>query len=123
MDQPLYDRLWGSGFLPTNHQGIKFRSGGDPVLFLSNRLASTPPTAGACSTILAKLNEMQLAEQGDPEISTRISNMKLAYRMQTSVPELMDISKESNHTVELYGPEARTAWDLCSQLFTCQAFG
>lgn len=108
MDQPLYDRLWGSGFLPTNHQGIKFRSGGDPVLFLSNPAGIDAADRRRMLDDLAKLNEIQLAEQGDPEISTRISQYELAYRMQTSVPELMDISKESNSTVDLYGPEART---------------
>ena len=108
MDQPLYDRLWGSGFLPTNHQGIKFRSGADPVLFLSNPPGIEASDRRRMLNDLAKLNEMQLAEQGDPEISTRISQYELAYRMQTSVPELMDISKESNSTFDLYGPEART---------------
>lgn len=108
MDQPLYDRLWGSGFLPTNHQGIKFRSGADPVLFLSNPAGIDASDRRRMLDDLAKLNEIQLAEQGDPEISTRISQYELAYRMQTSVPELMDISQESNSTIDLYGPEART---------------
>jgi hypothetical protein len=107
MDQPLYDRLWGSGFLPTKHQGVKFRSEGDPVLFLSN-----PPgfDAGARRRMLddlARLNGMQFADVGDPEINTRISQYELAYRMQTSVPELTDISKEPASVIDLYGPEAR----------------
>ncbi len=72
--QPLYDRLWGSGFLPTNHQGIKFRSGVDPVLFLSNPAGIDASDRRRMLDDLAKLNEMQLAEQGDPEISTRIIN-------------------------------------------------
>ncbi len=108
MDQPLYDRLWGSGFLPTNHQGIKFRSGNDPVLFLSNPAGVDATDRRRMLNDLAKLNEFQLAEQGDPEISTRISQYELAYRMQASVPELMDISQESKSTVDLYGSEART---------------
>lgn len=108
MDQPLYDRLWGSGFLPTNHQGIKFRSGADPVLFLSNPPGIDASDRRRMLDDLARLNEMQLVEQGDPEISTRIRQYELAYRMQTSVPELMDISQESSSSVELYGPEVRT---------------
>jgi hypothetical protein len=106
-DQPLYDRLWGSGFLPSKYQGVKFRSAGDPVLFLSN-----PPGLGAgvrrrFLDDLARLNEMRLKEFGDPEIATRIEQYEMAYRMQTSVPELTDVSKEPASTFELYGPDAR----------------
>ncbi len=108
MDQPLYDRLWGSGFLPTKHQGVKFRSQGDPVLFLSN-----PPgmDAGARRRMLddlAKLNQMEFAEVNDPEINTRIAQYELAYRMQTSVPDLTDVSNEPASTFDLYGPDSRT---------------
>jgi hypothetical protein len=107
-DQPLYDRLWGSGFLPTKYQGIKFRSVGDPVLYLSN-----PPGLGASTRRrmlddLARLNQLKLEEFGDPEINTRIAQYELAYRMQTSVPELIDVSSEPQHIVDLYGPDART---------------
>ncbi|MBL9133360.1 MAG: DUF1501 domain-containing protein, partial [Verrucomicrobiaceae bacterium] len=108
MDQPLYDRLWGSGFLPTKHQGVKFRSQGDPVLFLSNPAGMDAPARRRMLDDLAKLNQMRLAELGDPEIATRIAQYELAYRMQTSVPELTDISKEPQSTFELYGPESRT---------------
>src|SRR5215831_18117434 len=106
-DQPLYDRLWGSGFLPSKYQGVKFRSAGDPVLFLSN-----PPGLGAgvrrrFLDDLTRLNEMRLKEFGDPEIATRIEQYEMAYRMQTSVPELTDISKEPASTFELYGADAR----------------
>jgi hypothetical protein len=106
-DQPLYDRLWGSGFLPTRYQGIKFRSVGDPVLYLSN-----PPGFGDAGRRrmlddLARLNQMKLDELGDPEIATRIAQYEMAYRMQTSVPELTDVSKEPAHVFELYGPGAR----------------
>jgi hypothetical protein len=106
-DQPLYDRLWGSGFLPTKYQGIKFRSAGDPVLYLSN-----PPGLGGAARRrmlddLARLNELKLAESADPEIATRISQYELAYRMQTSVPELTDLRSEPEHIVDLYGPDAR----------------
>jgi hypothetical protein len=106
-DQPLYDRLWGSGFLPTKYQGIKFRSSGDPVLFLSN-----PPglDAGARRRMLgdlARLNEMKHRDVGDPEILTRVAQYELASRMQASVPELADLSREPESVFELYGPEAR----------------
>jgi len=106
-DQPLYDRLWGSGFLPTHHQGVKFRSVGDPVLYLSN-----PPGLDAAGRRrqlddLAALNQMNRREFGDPEIDTRIAQYELAYRMQTSVPQLTDISDEPEHTFKAYGPDAK----------------
>ena len=106
-DQPLYDRLWSSGFLPTKHQGIKFRSGDDPVLFLSNPAGLNVPARRRMLDDLAKLNQMQLDEFGDPEIATRIAQYELAYRMQTSVPELADVSREPQSAFDLYGPEAR----------------
>jgi hypothetical protein len=106
-DQPLYDRLWGSGFLPSKYQGIKFRAGGDPVLYLSN-----PPGLGAGTRRrvlddLARLNRLKLDESGDPEVATRIAQYELAYRMQTSVPELTDVAGEPAHVFDLYGPDAR----------------
>ena len=107
MDQPLYDRLWGSGFLPTKHQGIKFRSAGDPVLFLSNPQGMDTASRRRMLDHLVRLNQMQVEEVGDPEISTRIAQYELAYRMQTSVPELTDISHEPASAIDLYGPEAR----------------
>ncbi|NBV23649.1 MAG: DUF1501 domain-containing protein [Proteobacteria bacterium] len=106
-DQPLYDRLWSSGFLPTTHQGIKFRAGGDPVLFLSNPAGFDSSGRRRMLDDLAKLNQMQLAEFGDPEIATRMVQYELAYRMQTSVPELTDVSREPAAAFDLYGPEAR----------------
>ena len=106
-DQPLYDRLWGSGFLPTKHQGVKFRSGSDPVLFLSNPAGLDDAARRRMLDDLAKLNQLRLDETGDPEIATRIAQYELAYRMQTSVPELTDLSKEPAHVLDLYGPDAR----------------
>ncbi len=106
-DQPLYDRLWGSGFLPTRYQGIKFRSAGEPVLFLSNPAGVDAATRRRMLDDMAKLNARQFDELGDPEITTRIAQYELAYRMQTSVPELTDISHEPQQTFDLYGPEAR----------------
>jgi len=105
--QPLYDRLWGSGFLPTRYQGVKFRSGADPVLFLSNPEGMSRDDRRAFLDDLAELNEMQAADFGDPEISTRISQYEMAYRMQASVPELTDLSTEPDSTFELYGEDAR----------------
>ena len=106
-DQPLYDRLWGSGFLPTKYQGIKFRSTGDPVLFLSNPEGVADGTRRRMLDDLARLNQLKLDATGDPEIATRIAQYELAYRMQTSVPELTDVSREPEHVFELYGADSR----------------
>ncbi len=106
-DQPLYDRLWGSGFLPSRFQGVKFRSVGDPVLYLSNPDGMTPNDRRGFLDDLASLNQLKLQEFGDPEIATRIAQYEMAYKMQSSVPELTDLSKEPERTFELYGPESR----------------
>jgi hypothetical protein len=106
-DQPLYDRLWGSGFLPSRYQGIRFRSGGDPVLYLSNPRGLDAGTRRRMLDDLARLNELNLAEAGDPEIATRIAQYELAHRMQSSVPELMDLSREPESVFDLYGEGAR----------------
>jgi len=106
-DQPLYDRLWGSGFLPSKYQGVKFRSIGDPVLYLSNPPGFTGADRRRFIDDLSKLNRLELDEFGDPEISTRIAQYEMAYRMQTSVPDLTDLSKEPERTFELYGADAR----------------
>jgi hypothetical protein len=107
-DQPLYDRLWGSGFLPSRYQGVKFRSQGDPVLFLSNPDGVSESGRRRLLDDLAKMNQLKQEETGDPEIATRIAQYELAFRMQTSVPELIDLSKEPKHVFEMYGPESRT---------------
>jgi hypothetical protein len=106
-DQPLYDRLWGSGFLPTKYQGVKFRSAGDPVLSLSNPPGVADATRRRVLDDLAKLNQLKLEEAGDPEIATRITQYEMAYRMQASVPELTDVSREPASIFDLYGPESR----------------
>ncbi len=106
-DQPLYDRLWGSGFLPSKYQGIKFRSVGDPVLYLSNPDGMDPSTRRRMLDDLSRLNALKLNEYHDPEISTRMAQYEMAYRMQTSVPELTDMSSEPAHIFEQYGPESR----------------
>ena len=105
--QPLYDRLWGSGFLPTRYQGVKFRSVGDPVLFLTNPPGLTDKTRRRMLDDLARLNEMRLTQVGDPEIATRIAQYELAYRMQTSVPELTDTCDEPRHVFDLYGADSK----------------
>lgn len=105
--QPLYDRLWGSGFLATKYAGVKFRSVGDPVLFLSNPKGVSPETRRQFLDDLNSLNEIKHSESGDPEIQTRIAQYEMAYRMQTSVPELTDLSNEPKSTFELYGDDAR----------------
>ena len=95
--------MWGSGFLPTIHQGIEFRSQGDPVLFLSNPAGVSRSDRHQVVESINRLNAIQLEELGDPEIETRIRQYELAYRMQSSVPELMDISREPEHIQAMYG--------------------
>jgi len=107
-DQPLYSRLWGSGFLPSSHQGVQFRAGREPVLFLTNPEGVSPHARRSMLDALAKLNAEQLATTLDPEVSARMAQAEMAWRMQTSVPEASDCSTESDATFELYGPDART---------------
>jgi hypothetical protein len=106
-DQPLFSRLWGSGFLPSNHQGVRFRAGSNPVLYLHNPDGVDPETRRDMLDVAGKLNRMHLDQFGDPEIETRISQYEMAFRMQTSVPDLLDLSKEPQHIFDLYGPDAR----------------
>jgi hypothetical protein len=103
-DQPLYDRLWGSGFLPTQHQGVKLRNAGDPVLFLSNPPGIDRDMRRGMLDELAELNHQKYATSGDPEINTRISQYEMAFRMQASVPELTNIAGEPTSVVDAYGP-------------------
>ncbi|QDU29240.1 hypothetical protein ETAA8_43470 [Anatilimnocola aggregata] len=106
-DQPLYDRLWGSGFLPSQHQGVKFRNSGDAVLYLSNPPGVTAEARRGTLDRLAALNGQHGAVVGDPEIQTRIAQYEMAFRMQTSVPDLLNISKESQETLDLYGKDVK----------------
>ena len=103
--QALYARLWGSGFLSTKHQGVSLRSVGDPVLYLSNPKGMSAKMRRRMLDGLAKLNKDRFDEVGDPEIQSRIAQYEMAYRMQTSVPDLTDISDESQATLDMYGPE------------------
>lgn len=101
--------LWGSGFLPSRYQGVEFRSEGDPVLFLSNPKGMDSGDRKKIIDGINSLNQLQLADVGDPEIATRINQYELAYRMQSAVPELMDVSGEPEHIHELYGSQPREA--------------
>jgi uncharacterized protein (DUF1501 family) len=103
--QSLQTRYWGNGFLPSNHQGVQFRGQGDPVLFFSNPPGLSEKTRRRMLDDVAQLNRLQLDSLGDPEIAARIEAYEMAFRMQTSVPELMDISKEPQEVLELYGAE------------------
>ena len=105
-DQPLFGRLWGSGFLPSVHQGVKLRSTGDPVLYLSNPPGIDNASRRRMLDSVATLNHQAEQEFGDPETNTRIAQYEMAYRMQASVPDLMDLSKEPKATLDMYGPEA-----------------
>lgn len=106
-DQPLYDRLWGSGFLPTQHQGVKFRNAGDPVLYLSNPAGVDRDMRREMLNEVGEINRLKYAAVHDPEIETRISQYELAFRMQASVPDLTDVSKEPSAVLEMYGPEVK----------------
>ncbi len=107
IDQPLYARLWGNGFLPSIHQGVQFRTGKDPVLYLANPNGISRAGRRLMLDRLAELHALQFEELGDPDIQARIGQYEMAYRMQTSVPEVMDISKEPESVIQLYGPEAK----------------
>jgi len=105
--QALYSRLWGAGFLPSQHQGVKMRTGNDPVLYLSNPNGLDRSTRRRQLDALASLNEEQFSEFHDPEIKARISQYEMAFRMQSTVPELFDISDEPQSTFDLYGEDAQ----------------
>ncbi len=106
-DQPLYARLWGNGFLDSRYQGVRFRSSGEPVLYLSNPDGVCQSGRRAMLNRLSELNRLQFQKELDPEIESRIAQYEMAYRMQTSVPEVTDLSNEPDEVFELYGPDAR----------------
>jgi len=106
-DQPLYSWLWGSGFLPSQHQGVQFRGGKDPVLYLSDPDGVTRTTRRRMLDTLRELENHEHARVMDPEINARVAQYEMAYRMQTAVPQVMDLSEEPDATFELYGPESR----------------
>ncbi len=107
--QPVFSRLWGSGFLPSSHQGVGLRPGANPVLYLKNPPGVAAHQRRELLDDLSELNRLRAEDQGDPEILTRIHAYEMAFRMQTSVPELTDISNESQATLDAYGPEVNKA--------------
>jgi hypothetical protein len=107
-DQPLYARLWGNGFLDSRHQGVRFSSGKDPVFFLTNPEGISPTSRRSAIDALCALNREQYRHEFDPEIESRIAQYELAFRMQTSVPEVTDLSGEPDSILKLYGPDVRT---------------
>lgn len=106
-DQPLYARLWGNGFLPSKHQGVQFRAGKDPVLFLNDPEGYDGANRKEMLEYLSKLNQLQNSAYGDPEVDARIAQYEMAYRMQTSVPEVMNVADEPAEVFDMYGPDSR----------------
>jgi uncharacterized protein (DUF1501 family) len=102
-DQPIFSRLWGSGFLPSQHQGVRFRSGADPVLYLSNPDGVDRASRRSMLDAVGRLNRLAADAIGDPEINTRIAQYEMAFRMQSSVPELTDLSREPQSVIDMYG--------------------
>ena len=121
--QALYNRLWGSGFLSTKHQGVNLRAGSDPVLYLKDPAGIDREMRRQMLDQIAKLNEEEYDKFGDPETQTRIAQYEMAFRMQASVPEIMDLSGETKATMDLYGPESQKTWELRTQLSHCKAIG
>lgn len=106
--QPVGARLWGSGFLPSQYQGVKLQSVGDPVLYVSNPPGVNRETQRSTLDALGRMNAIKSQQMQDPEIEARVQQYEMAFRMQASVPELLDISQETDHTFELYGEDAKT---------------
>jgi hypothetical protein len=111
--QPLYSRLWGNGFLPTKHQGVQFRNGKDPVLYLNNPENYDGADRREMLDYLNKLNSLQADYYGDPEVDAKLAQYEMAFRMQTSIPEVMDMSDEPDEVFELYGKDSRES-GICS---------
>ncbi|MGB1554892.1 MAG: DUF1501 domain-containing protein [Flavobacteriaceae bacterium] len=112
--QPLYSRSWGNGFLPSQHQGVQFRSGKNPVLYLDNPPGVTKELREEQLETLSKMQRDKYADIGDPEILSRISQYEMAFKMQTSVPEVMDLSEEPDYIFDMYGEEARIPGSFAS---------
>lgn len=104
-DQPLFDRLWGAGFLPTSHQGIRFRSGKEPILYLNNPAGITRQTRRVMLDLNRALHEIQRDSFADPQIAYRVEQFEMAYQLQMSAPELTDFSNEPEHVLRMYGPD------------------
>ena len=121
--QIFYDFYWGSGFLPSRFQGVKFRGSGDPVLYVSNPDGMSRQMRRGWLDDIAAINEQKLKEFGDPEIATRIAQYEMSFKMQASVPELADLSNESQQTLDMYGPGVDRAGNVRPQLFARAATG
>ena len=122
-DQPLYSRLWGNGFLDSRYQGIQFRAGKEPILYMTNPDGPCGTGRRALLDKLNALNQLEFEKELDPEIESRIAQYEMAYRMQTSVPEVTDLSKEPESTFELYGRGQPEAGDVCGELSAGAAAG
>jgi hypothetical protein len=105
--QALYNRLWGAGFLPSKHQGVSLRSQGDPVLFLSNPPGVDPGTRRRMLDTLSRLNQGEFESLADPETQARIAQYEMAFRMQTSIPDLTNLASEPKHVLDMYGPDVQ----------------
>ncbi len=112
--QPLVARYWGNGFLPSEHQGVRFRAGEDPVLYLSNPPGLDTASKRRMLDALHELHDAQLAEHSSPEVETRIAQHELSFRMQSAIPEATDLSTEPDHVFDLYGPDSRTPGSYAS---------
>lgn len=117
---PLYARLWGAGFLPSNHQGVALRGSGDPVLFLSNPPGLSEDARRLQLDAVGALNRARQTDDADPEIATRIAQFELAYRMQSSVPELASLANETEETIDLYGAAARIPGTFAANCLTAR---
>ncbi len=120
--QAVFARLWGSGFLPSQHQGVSLRTGDDPVLYLSNPPGVSSTARRRMLDALVALNQKQYAAFGDPETNTRIAQYEMAYRMQTSVPELMNMADEPEEVFELYGPDSRKPGTFAANCLLARRF-
>jgi len=112
--QALSARMWGSGFLPSEHQGCKLRAGDDPVLYLNNPAGVNRSDRRKMLDMVAEMNELEYQRSFDPEVRSRIAQYEMAYRMQMSVPELTDISDEDDATLEMYGEDVKTPGSFAS---------
>ena len=120
--QPLVSRLWGSGFLPSRLQGVRFRAGQDPVLYLRNPAGIDSGSKKRMFGALRELHELQIEENSDPQIETRIAQHELAFRMQTSIPQATDLSDEPEHIFKLYGEDSRKPGTFAANCLLARRF-
>ena len=118
--QGVYSKLWSNGFLDSVHQGVQFSSGDNPVLYLNNPESISKDDRRKMLDKISEINNESYKEFGDPEISTKIQQYEMAYRMQTAVPEITDVTKEPESIVKMYGPDCLVPGTICSQLLIGQ---